>query len=153
MYRKAGTKKWNYAWTDCKTEYYLKNLKTGGLYEFMFAAYKKNAKNVWERGAYSKISTRYYKKQTIKKLTAGKKSIKVNWSYDKNSNGYELFYSTTPDMTKRKRIVIKNKKTPSYTIKKLKSGKKYYIRVRSIKKKNGKSFIGEYSSQKKIKAK
>ncbi len=153
MYRKAGTKKWNYAWTDCKTEYYLKNLKTGGLYEFMFAAYKKNEKNVWERGAYSKISTRYYKKQTIKKLTAGKKSIKVNWSYDKNSNGYELFYSTTPDMTKRKRIVIKNKKKTSYTIKKLKSGKKYYIRVRSIKKKNGKSYIGEYSSQKKIKAK
>ena len=153
MYRKAGTKKWNYAWTDGKTEYYLTNLKSGGLYEFMFAAYKKNADNVWERGAYSNVSSRYYKKQKIKKATAGKNSIKVTWNYDKNSNGYELFYATNAKMTNRKKIVISNKKKTSYTIKKLKSGKKYYIRVRSIKKKNGKSFIGEYSSQKKIKAK
>ena len=153
MYRKAGTKKWNYAWTDGATEYYLKNLKKGGLYEFMFAAYKKNSKNEWERGAYSKTSFRYYYKEKIKKVKAGKKSVTVKWTKDKNSIGYELFYATNPEMTNRKKIVINNKNTTSYTIKKLKKGKKYYIRVRSIKKLKNRRYTGEFSSQKKIKAK
>ena len=153
MYRKAGAKKWTYAWTDGKTQYTLKNLKSGGLYEFMFAAYKKNAKDQWERGDYSKTSYRYYYKANIKKVTAGKKSATVKWAKDKSGNGYELFYSTDKDMKKRKKITIKNKKTTSYTIKGLKKGKKYYIRVRSIKKKAGKSYTGEFSSQKTVKVK
>lgn len=150
MFRKAGATNWNYAWTDGKTEYYLTNLKSGGLYEFMFAAYKKNSNDEWERGAYSKTSYRYYFKEKIKSVKPGKKSVTVNWARDKKGNGYELFYSTKADMSNRKKIVIKNKKTTKYTIKKLKSGKKYYIRVRSIKKKGKRSYTGEFSSRKKI---
>lgn len=153
MYRKSGEKKWHYSWTDGKTEYYLRNLQSGGLYEFMFAAYKKNANDEWERGAYSKTSYRYYYKQKIKKVKPGKNSVKVTWTKDNNSNGYELFYATKRNMKDRKRILIKNKKKVSYTIKKLKKGKTYYIRVRSIKKKGGKSYTGEFSSQKKVKIK
>lgn len=153
MYRKAGEKEWKYSWTDGKTDYYLRNLKKGGLYEFMFAAYKKNADDEWERGAYSVTSYRYYYKEKIKKVKAGKKSIKVTWVKDKNGDGYELFYATNAKMKNRKKIVINNKNKTSYTIKKLKSGKKYYIRVRSIKKSNGKRHTGEFSSQKKLKAK
>ncbi len=153
MYRKAGEKKWNYAWTNCKTEYYLKNLKTGGLYEFMFAAYKKNSKNVWERGAYSKTAFRYYYKQKIKKVKPLKKSVKLVWTKDKNSAGYEISYATKADMSNKKRIVIKNKKTTSYVIKKLKSGKKYYFRVRSLKKFGKKTYDGEFSAQKAVKVK
>ncbi len=153
MYRKQGAKKWNYAWTDGKTQYTLKNLKAGGLYEFMFAAYKKNARGEWERGNYSVTSYRYYYKATVKKVKPAKKSATVKWKKDKAGNGYELFYSTDKDMKKRKKITIKNKNTTSYTIKGLKKGKKYYIRVRSIKKKAGKSYTGEFSSQKTVKVK
>ena len=153
MYRAQGSKNWNYAWTDGKTEYSLKNLKKGGLYEFMFAAYKKNAKGEWERGDYSKTSYRYYYKATIKKIKAGKKSITVKWAKNKSGNGYELYYSTRKDMSNKKKVVIKNKKKTSYKIKGLKKGKKYYIRVRSIKKKGGKTYTGEYSQQKTAKAK
>lgn len=150
MYRKAGTEKWNYSWTQGKTEFYLTNLKSGSLYEFMFAAYMKNSDDKWERGAYSKTSYRYYYKEKIKSVKAGKKSVTVKWVRDKKGNGYELFYSTKPDMKKRTKIVIGSNKTTSFTIKKLKSGKKYYIRVRSVKKKGGKTYTGEFSSQKKI---
>ena len=153
MYRKQGDKKWNYAWTDGKTQYTLKNLKNGGLYEFMFVAYEKNANDEWERGQYSKTSYRYYYKENIKKVKAGKKSATVKWTRDKSGNGYELFYSTNKQMDNKKKIVISDKKTTSYKIKGLKKGKKYYIRVRSIKKKAGKNYIGEFSSQKTVKVK
>ena len=153
MYRKQGAKKWNYAWTDGKTQYTLKNLKQGGLYEFMFAAYEKNSKGKWERGQYSTTSYRYYYKANIKSVKAGKNSATVKWNKDKAGNGYELFYSTDKDMKKRKKITVKSKNTTSYTIKKLKKGKKYYIRVRSIKKKGGKTYTGEFSTQKTVKAK
>ena len=153
MYRKQGAKKWNYAWTDGKTKYTLKNLKANGLYEFMFAAYEKNSKSEWERGNYSKTSYRYYYKAKINKVKPGKKSAEVKWTKDKAGTGYELFYSTDKDMKKRKKTTIKDKKTTSYTIKGLKKGKKYYIRVRSLKKKAGKTYVGEFSSQKTVKVK
>lgn len=153
MFRKQGAKKWNYAWTNGQTHYVLKNLKKDGLYEFKFAAYKKNSAGVWERGDYSQTSYRYYHKANIKSVKAGKKSATVKWARDKAAVGYELFYSTNKDMNKRKRIYIKGNKNLSYTIKGLKKGKKYYIRVRSIKQKGGKNYTSEFSSQKTVKAK
>lgn len=153
MYRKAGAKNWNYAWTKGQTHFTLTNLKKNGLYEFMFAAYKKNANGEWERGDYSQTSYRYYRKANIKKVKAGKKSASVKWTRDKAAIGYELFYATNPEMTNRKKIYIKGNKKTSATIKGLKKGKKYYIRVRSIKKSGGKNYTSEFSKQKIVKAK
>ena len=152
MYRKAGTKKWTYSWTKGKTEFTFKNLKNGGLYEFCFSGYKKNAKGVWERGDYSKISYRYYYKVKVKKVTAGKKQFKVAWKADKKAAGYEIVYGTSSKYSKGKRVKV-GKKTTSKTIKGLKKGKKYYIWVRSLKKQGGKTYTGEYSTKKKIKVK
>jgi DNA-directed RNA polymerase subunit RPC12/RpoP len=151
-FRKAGDKMWNYYWTGGKAKYVFKNLKTNGLYEFKFAAFKKiNGK--WQRGDWSKTSYRYYKKATLKKLTTKKKSIKVTWQRDKNCNYYVIFYATKKDMSNQKKITVKGNKKTSYTIKKLKKGKKYYVRVRAYKTKNKKNYAGELSSKKNIKVK
>ena len=151
-FRKAGDKMWNYYWTGGKAKYVFKNLKTNGLYEFKFAAFKKiNGK--WQRGDWSKTSYRYYKKATLKKLTTKNKSIKVTWQRDKNCNYYVIFYATKKDMSNQKKITVKGNKKTSYTIKKLKKGKKYYVRVRAYKTKNKKNYAGELSSKKNIKVK
>ena len=149
MYRKQGAKKWNKAWTNGKAEYTIKNLKANGLYEFKFAAYKKNANGKWERGEYSTTSYRYYFKETITKVTVKKQSVTIKWKRDKSANYYKIEYATNKDMKNSKTItnIGPNSKT-SYTIKNLKKGKKYYIRVRAIKKKAGKDYIGEYSNKK-----
>ena len=153
MYRKQGAKKWKKAWTKGKTEYTLKNLKNNGLYEFKFSAYKKNAQGKWERGDYSTTSYRYYFKEKITKATAKKKAVTLKWNRDNNANYYIIEYADNKDMNNNKRITVSPKSKTSYTVKKLKKGKKYYFRVRSVKKKAGKDYQGEFSNKSAVKVK
>ena len=76
-------------------------------------------------------------KATVISLTLpGKRKLKVQIVRDKKADGYQLQYSTKKKFKKKTTKTIninKNKKTTKI-LKKLKSGKKYYIRVRSFKK-------------------
>ncbi len=81
---------------------------------------------------------------SLKTLTAKEKSIVVKWNKQSTQvNGYEIQYSTSSKFTKKntKSVIVKSNKTTSNTIKNLKSGKKYYVRIRTYKtaKENGKS--------------
>lgn len=78
-------------------------------------------------------------KPAIKKIKVGKKSFTIAWKKAKNIDGYQLQYSTKKDFRKsaRKTITISKKKT-SYTVKKLKAKKKYYVRMRGYKVVDGK---------------
>ena len=51
-------------------------------------------------------------------------------------------------MAKAKTKTVKGKSKTKYTIKRLKKGKKYYIKVRPIKKKSGKTYLGILSKAK-----
>lgn len=63
-----------------------------------------------------------------------KKNLLVKWKKDGMVTGYELSYSTNAKFKKDvKTIKIKKAKTVSTTLKKLKKGKKYYIRLRGYK--------------------
>lgn len=92
-------------------------------------------------------------KPAIKKLTAGKKSFTIIWK-KQTVSGYQLQYSTSKTFRKsvRKTITISKKKT-SYTIKKLKARKKYYVRMRAYKIAGGKKKCGKWSDVKKLKTK
>ncbi len=153
MYRKKGAKTWKKSWTKGKTEYTIKNLKTYGLYEFKFAAYKKNANGKWERGDYSTTSYRYYYKSVITKITAAKNTITVKWKRNKNADYYTVMYSTNSNMKNCKKINIKPNSKTSCKIKGLKRGKKYYIRMRAVKKSSGRDYIGEFSKTYSVKTK
>lgn len=79
--------------------------------------------------------TSVIKNITLSKVKSPKaKQLTVNWKKNGNVNGYEIQYSTDSKFKKSKTVTIdvKGNKT-SYTIKKLKSKKRYYIRVRSYK--------------------
>ena len=73
------------------------------------------------------------KKQGISVTRNGSK-MKVTWKKDSKVSGYEVQYATNKSFKKNcKTITIKKKNKTSYTVKKLKKGKKYYVRVRSYK--------------------
>jgi len=96
------------------------------------------------------------KKASVKSVKNKKsKQMTVTWKKVSGASGYELQYSTTKKFTKSKTKTVKVKKgtTTSKTIKKLKKGKKYYVRVRAYKTVKGKKYYGKYSAIKSVKIK
>lgn len=66
------------------------------------------------------------------KVTAGKKALTARWKKD-SGNGYQLQYGLKSNMSGAKTVKITNIKTVAKTVKKLKKGKKYYVRIRAYK--------------------
>ena len=125
-----------------------------------------DSKNVGEynititfNGNYTGTKTLNYtinpKGTSLKKLTAGKKQFKMTWNKQKTqTTGYEIQYSTNKKFKKgNKTVKIKKNKTTSKTVKKLKAKKKYYVRIRTYKKVNGKTYYSGWSKVKNIKTK
>ena len=82
------------------------------------------------------------------------KKIVVKWKKNTAGNGYQIQYSTSKKFAKgNKTKTISKNKTTSYTIKKLKKKKTYYVRIRTYKKVSGKTYYSEWSSVKKVKIK
>ncbi|MGN0522350.1 MAG: fibronectin type III domain-containing protein [Eubacterium sp.] len=93
------------------------------------------------------------KKQTLSSVKSNKsKQITVKWKKDSNVSGYQVQYSTSSKFTSgtRKTITISKNTTTSKTISKLKSNKKYYVRVRAYKTIDGKKVYGAWSTVKSV---
>ena len=85
------------------------------------------------------------------KNAKGKKLV-VKWKKNTAGNGYQIQYSTSKKFAKgNKTKTISKNKTTSYTIKKLKKKKTYYVRIRTYKKVSGKTYYSGWSSVKKVK--
>lgn len=81
-------------------------------------------------------------KAKVKALKPGKKQLKVTWNKDTKATGYEVQCCLNKKFKSGvKKANIKKAKTTTTTFKKLKKGKKYYVRIRAYKtvKVNGKS--------------
>ena len=91
------------------------------------------------------------KKAVISKVKAKKKSVTVSWKKVSGATAYEIQYSTKKNM--KKAIKFKVKANNGATIKKLKSKKIYYIRVRAIASKGEKNIRASWSKIKKVKVK
>ena len=71
---------------------------------------------------------------TITSVKAQSKAFTVKWKKKSNITGYQIQYSTNSKFKKgNKSIKIKNAKTISKKITKLKAAKKYYVRIRTYK--------------------
>ena len=93
------------------------------------------------------------KKPGMKKLTAGKKKFTVQWKKDKKADGYQVQYSTDKKFKKNVKSVNVSKKSTKTTVKKLKKGKTYRVRMRSYKKINGKKYYSGWGKVKSVKVK
>lgn len=94
------------------------------------------------------------KKTSIKKLSKGKKKFTVTWAKVSGVKGYQIQYSSNKKFKKNnKSVTVTKQKTTKATVKKLKSKKKYYVRVRTYKTVNGKKIYSSWSKVKSIKTK
>ena len=91
------------------------------------------------------------KKPGMKKLTAGKKKFTVQWKKDKKADGYQVQYSTDKKFKKNVKSVNVSKKSTKATVKKLKKGKTYWVRMHSYKKINGKKYYSGWGKVKSVK--
>lgn len=97
---------------------------------------------------------------SLSKLKAKKKGLTISWNRQASqTSGYEIQYSTSSKFTKKatKTVTVKNSRTTSRSISKLKAKKKYYVRIRTYKnaKVNGKTkkFYSGWSKSKSVKTK
>lgn len=94
------------------------------------------------------------KKTSIKKLSKGKKKFTVTWAKVSGVKGYQIQYSSDKKLKKNnKSVTVTKQKTTKATVKKLKSKKKYYVRVRTYKTVNGKKIYSSWSKVKSVKTK
>ena len=130
-------------------------LLSGTTYKLKVRAVKTvNGKTYY--GPYSDVlkTTTATDKTKITKTKGAKKKLTVNWKKISKATGYQIQVATDKKFTKNKKsVTITKNKTISKTIKKLKSKKKYYIRVRTYRKVAGKKVYSSWSSVKNIKTK
>ena len=95
------------------------------------------------------------KTTAIKKTQSKKKAFTIKWKkISKGITGYQIQYSTDKKFKKNtKKITIAKAKTTSKTIKKLKSKKKYYVRIRTYQKVGKTKNYSKWSKVKTVKTK
>jgi len=97
----------------------------------------------------------YYKpaKTSIKTLSAGKNhSIKVSWN-KVSCSGYQIRYATNSSFKNYKTVRVSGKSNLTKTIKNLKKGKTYYVKVRAYRNHYYSTYYGAFSDVKKIRCK
>ncbi|MBR6568415.1 MAG: fibronectin type III domain-containing protein [Clostridia bacterium] len=148
VYFSTDKKKWRSVSAD-KTSVTVKKLKPSKKYYFKIKAVGDGVSS-----ADSGMITAYTLPERVSftdVVSVRKASATVKWNKLSNISGYELSFSRY-EFGKKKNIktVYINTSTRK-TVKKLKSGKKYYFRVRAYKAVNGRKIYGPYSKTKTVK--
>ena len=101
--------------------------------------------------------TKSIKKKTFKisSLKAAKNALTVKAAAQAEMKGYQVQYSTSKKFTKKttKTVKVATKKKLNKKIKGLKSGKKYYVRVRAYKMNGKKTVYSAWTAKKSVKVK
>ena len=90
----------------------------------------------------------------VTKVKGIKKGLTVRWNAQTDQNsGYQIQVSQKKSFEDKKTVTVSGKKKKKVTIRKLKSGKQYYIRIRTFKTVNKKNYYSGWSGVKKAKTK
>lgn len=89
------------------------------------------------------------KKQSVTVSKKKKRQLTIKWKKGSKASGYQVVYASNKSFTKNVTIVGKSVSKTSLTLKKLKKGRTYYVKVRSYKTVNGKRIYGAYSTVRK----
>lgn len=92
-------------------------------------------------------------KVTGLKVKSRRKKIYASWRFTSSSKrtGYQLQYASNRSFTRSKKTISMGYYTTSRTLKKLRTGKAYYIRVREYNRASGGTKYGEWSAVKRVK--
>ena len=134
-----------------------KTLKSGTDFT---AKYKNNTKpgkatvTVTGKGSYIDSASKSFiivpKKPAKPTVKAGKKQLTVTLKKDKLATGYQITYALNSKFKSAKNVNIAKNSTVKKTIKKLKGGKKYYVKSRSYIKVGKTKYYGKYSAAKAV---
>jgi len=89
--------------------------------------------------------------KSLKNSAAGKMTVK--WGKNSKASGYKIQYSLKKDFSNASTVTVKGKDTVSKTIKGLKKGKTYYVRIRTYKTVKSKTYYSAWSAKKSLKIK
>ena len=91
---------------------------------------------------------------SLKTVKKAKKAFKVTWKKQATqTTGYQIQYATAKNFKSSKTKTVTSNKKVSLTVKKLKSKKKYYMRIRTYKKVSGVTYYSSWSGAKTVKTK
>lgn len=79
--------------------------------------------------------------------SASKGKMTVRHSADYTTSGFEIVYATKSNFSNSKRAIVNSRTNMVKNIKGLKSGKRYYVRVRAFKKLGTETVYGNYSEK------
>lgn len=135
-----------------------KTLKKGTDYTLSYKNNKKVGKatvTIKGKGKYigslSKTFVIRTKKMGAPTLSSAKKGVvQVKWKKDSAASGYEIVYSADSGFKNKKTV---NSTSTAVKLSGLRSGKTYYVKIRSKAKIGGKTYYGSYSTVKKIRVK
>lgn len=128
-------------------------------YTVSYASGRKNvgkyAVKITFKGNYSGTKTLYFtikpKATSLSSLSAKSKGFTVKWKKQSTQvTGYQIQYSASSKFTSPKYVTVSSYKTTSKTISKLKSKKKYYVRIRTYKTVNGTKYFSSWSKAKSV---
>lgn len=130
-----------------------KKIQKAAKYIFKIAAYQMNGdvKTIGEKVAVNGITK--FDTVVIQKIKAAKRTMTIHWKKVNTMSGIEIYTSLKKNKGYKKVKTIKNKKSTSVKISNLKSGKRYYVKLRAYKIVDGKKIFGDYSKIKSVKMK
>lgn len=149
-----NTKKKKYEkYTDTtKRTLKVNKLKSGQKYKFRIKAYTVVGDKKYFSSKYKNYSviTKPAKIdfKTLNSRRSGEAELK--WTKVTGADGYRVYYSEKKDFKSYKKMTVSKGKTDSAVVKKLKSGKRYYFKIRAYKSLNGKKVYGSYSTVKSV---
>lgn len=133
------------------THYFDRKAVAGKKYYYRVKAYlRENGKTV-----YSDASNIVRKKTTLKRpaleaRVEGGRAL-LSWNEVKGAQGYQIYRSKKKRKGYKKVAAIQGKSATSYASQRLKSGKRYYFKVRAYRKTAGKKGYGTFSFPKSVK--
>ncbi len=89
----------------------------------------------------------------LSRVKRGKKAFTATWKTVKNIEGYQITYSRKKSMKGAKIKTVKDASKAKLTVKKLKKGKRYYVRIRAYKTIGGVKKYSGWSAKKSVKTK
>lgn len=127
-----------------------KKAAAGKTYFYKVTANGASAAVTSDQSAYAKASTM---KAPAAKLKAAKKKINVSWKKIGGVKGYKVYISNKKNGKYKLKVTVKGAAKVKATIKKLKKGKTYFVKVCAYKKIDGKAVSGKFSAVKSVKVK
>ncbi|MGN0467275.1 MAG: fibronectin type III domain-containing protein [Acutalibacteraceae bacterium] len=144
LYKSTDKKTWKSVATTKATSYTVSKLTAGTKYYFRLIAISGKTKSPYSNTV--SVTPKPERVGSLKIKFSSNTQASVSWSKISGATGYEIFLSTSSDFKKDlKKYTVKGGDKTSYTIKNMKNGTKYYVKVRAVRQVGKKNVVGTCS--------